>query len=363
MMLAAPNIDMAYLLRCTRVSKEWHALIYDTNALRAKLFLTQRSGTGELVEVTDPRYLAPVKVTIVADVFTRDQSPCVEVKLQAPFPNVAVHPFLLQHRVVSEDNSVALTLSYQVSRVMFESRQKGSSSWKHMSITEPPLRRINLNKPAIQCVYAPELRDDTFDSTTGVTLEDLFLGLLNSTLPRNLGLISWNSCCTGYFWKGRHTCPCYNMLGNIEEREREEAEKKKANDEKTEGEKAEEWWMKRSGEQALQPKTSLRISACNDVGGFRHPMGTVDGGQTFKIPHSIRSGPGQPAISVPVQRPYFNITSLSRTVYGCTISFALPLLCLSIALLRRTLTLSLFPLLFLNRPPLRPLFLQDLNSL
>jgi hypothetical protein len=49
MILSTPNIDLPQLLRCTRVSKVWPILIYDSNTLRAKLILPPRSASEKLM--------------------------------------------------------------------------------------------------------------------------------------------------------------------------------------------------------------------------------------------------------------------------------------------------------------------------
>jgi hypothetical protein len=56
--ILTPNIDLTSLLRCARVNKCWHSLIYGSNTLRAKLFLPPRSTSGDPIEVKDPRYAA-----------------------------------------------------------------------------------------------------------------------------------------------------------------------------------------------------------------------------------------------------------------------------------------------------------------
>jgi hypothetical protein len=42
MVLASPNLTITDILTCTRVNREWYGLIYDTNNLRAKLFLPKQ---------------------------------------------------------------------------------------------------------------------------------------------------------------------------------------------------------------------------------------------------------------------------------------------------------------------------------
>jgi hypothetical protein len=227
LIIATPNIDLADLLRCTRVSKDWRSLIYDSNTLRAKLFLPPRFASGDLVAVKDPRYLAPASVEVYIDIDPADQKPCQEVMARAPLDGLVGHPLLLHHRIEDYSEIAAFALNYPVLRRLYDAKQDGATSWKEMCVTEPPLSCINLTVEHYRC-------GATFWGTTtkllrnplGVTIEDLFEGMWCTELPRNMGLVADDGSCGGWPWGGADsepTCRCHDNIGR-EERAHAEVE-------------------------------------------------------------------------------------------------------------------------------------------
>lgn len=135
--VSTPGIDFASLLRCTRVNKEWISLIYDSNTLRAKLFLSPRITSGGLVNVDDARYTAPTSVRIILDVRLEDRKPSHEAMSHAPLGDVALHPLLLRERFgVNFGDSIAFTLSCRILRILHNLRKERRCSWQDMCNTQ-----------------------------------------------------------------------------------------------------------------------------------------------------------------------------------------------------------------------------------
>jgi len=124
MIMSTPNINLASLLRCTRVSKEWQSLVYSSNTLRAKLFLPQRSASGDSVLVTNPQYTSTAKIHVVLDTEPEDQKPLLSITSEAPYEQVAIHGLLVRQRVAGKSGS-AFTLSYRILRNLHAFKETG----------------------------------------------------------------------------------------------------------------------------------------------------------------------------------------------------------------------------------------------
>ncbi|KAF2833252.1 hypothetical protein CC86DRAFT_399885 [Ophiobolus disseminans] len=221
MIIATPNINLVSLLRCTRVSKEWNSLIYNSNTLRAKLFLPPLLASGHLVEVRDPRYTALALVSIFVDPDPADRKPSYAPMAQAPLADVAVHPLLLRERVAPCDDGIkAFTLSYRILRLLYSVSQGGVNSWRAMCVTEPPLSSIDLRVPEFRCDDTPRAGFPIFKlrNPSGVTIKDLFDRMWGTHLPRNVGLVPDDGSCAGRIWREQDglKCRCYNIIGEME---------------------------------------------------------------------------------------------------------------------------------------------------
>jgi hypothetical protein len=220
LIIATPNIDLANLLRCTRVSKGWRSLIYDSNTLRAKLFLPPRFASGDLVAVKDPRYLAPASVEVYIDINPAHRKPCQEVMVRAPLDGLAVHPLLLHDRIVDYSKLAAFALNYPILRRLYDAKQDGATSWKDMCVTEPPLSCINLTVEGYSCGGTfCGITKRLLRNPSGVTIEDLFEGMWCTELPRNMGLVADDGSCGGWPWEatgGELTCRCHDYIGRKE---------------------------------------------------------------------------------------------------------------------------------------------------
>ena len=222
MIISTPNINLASLLHCTRVSKEWHSFIYDSNTLRTKLFLPQRSKSGALVNVEDPRSMAHTWVSVIMDSNPKERLPSTKIMAEPPLEDVSVHPLLLQHRVESighfEDD--VFTLSYRLLRELHNLKKRGVTSWQKMCVTEPPLSCIRIWVQRVKC---DELEEGgtvkTLRNSCGVTLQNLFDAMWNTYLSRNLALVVDDGSCQGRPWDADSEpyCLCYDHIAKQEQ--------------------------------------------------------------------------------------------------------------------------------------------------
>jgi len=219
-MLATPNIDLPCLLRCTRVSKKWHSLIFSSNNLRAKLYLPAWPASDDLVMAEEPRFPTLLRISLQFDPSTDERHPLQVAMAKPPLDMVGVHPLLLQDRMSQADQNNPFTISYLIFLKLLDFQQKSTTSWQSMCIIQPPTSKVDLVMPRYRCdqpngTITKELRDDF-----GVTLGDLYDALEESNLPRLMGVIADDGSCAGRLWSNRATdgpqCRCYDFLGGRE---------------------------------------------------------------------------------------------------------------------------------------------------
>jgi hypothetical protein len=222
MILAISDLELTDLLRCTSVNKQWHSLIYNSNTLRARLFLSPRSASGELVAVTDPytKYLcASIEPYSFHPIYLE---PYHESGLDCEFSdNITLHPLLVEHRAEQPDLCTDFILDTDVLEDLLR-KNHGSvtSSWHGMCVTEPPTSEIGLRVFSIRCDGGPSSDTDStyrvekeLKNPTGVTLKEVFDAMWETTLPRNMGLIEdAGNCVDTILDTGESECTCYHIL-------------------------------------------------------------------------------------------------------------------------------------------------------
>ncbi|KAH6097807.1 hypothetical protein HBI65_076510 [Parastagonospora nodorum] len=216
--LSADNIDFTTLLRLTRVNKEWRSLIHDTNALRTKLFLPQRMPSGDRVTVGDDYYTPSAHASMVLDYKLDDRRPSATPTISLYKSQLELHPLLLPHRVEKHYLDDAFSLSYRLLRPLHNLCEERSTSWHHMCITSPPMRRLILTAQHIRCdsTKASSGAKLVIEKPSGITCGDLFEEIGNTNLKRNLGLIGDDQDCRGVtypFTGDSEECLCYDTIG------------------------------------------------------------------------------------------------------------------------------------------------------
>jgi hypothetical protein len=222
LILATPNIDLARLLRSARVSKEWQTFIYDSNTLRAKLFLPQRSASGSAVEVKNPRYTAPAKVSIKFDPNLESRQPSQALKAESPLNMVAIHLILLRDRVLRHNEDDMCSVSYRLLKKLYRFKEQGTTSWQAMCITEPPISTVTLVLRRSRCDEPNAHTTKIVSNAPGVTLIDVYNAFMSTYLPWNLGIVPDDGSCAGKTWPDEDpdsavpSCRCYDLIGSQE---------------------------------------------------------------------------------------------------------------------------------------------------
>jgi hypothetical protein len=222
-MLSAAGLEIADLLRCTRVNKEWRCLVYDSNNLRARLFLPRRSTSGEMVKVTDPQYTGVVEFCFLLDNHDDEgRFPTTDNMLSGSLRGVALHPLLAMYRDKSKHNN-HIMFRYDVLRQLRHLYISDTRSWHDMCVTEPPLSRIFVVSDYLQCKDFDKSRGDLsirpstgteIENPTGVTLREVFNIIWETAMPRNLGLVEDDMNCEGSTLIGsdEKQCICYDTF-------------------------------------------------------------------------------------------------------------------------------------------------------
>jgi hypothetical protein len=216
--LSADSIDFTTLLRLTRVNKEWRSLIHDTNALRTKLFLPERMPSGARVIIGDEYYTPWAHASMVLDYTPYDRNPSATPTVSLYKSQLELHQLLLSHKVEKHYLNDAFSLSYRLLRPLHNLREERSTSWHHMCITSPPMRRLILTVQHIRCdsTKASGEAKLVIENPTGITCGDLFEEIGNTNLKRNLGLIGDDKNCRGVtypFTGDSEERLCYDTIG------------------------------------------------------------------------------------------------------------------------------------------------------
>lgn len=211
--LSSPTLTPSDILKCTRVSKEWCSLVYGTNKLREKLFLSAKTASGGLEEVRDPTCTAKVRTIIVLDmgvVFQRRQNYRTHVRL---------YPLLQRYFVGEMYSSLDLKFSYRPLRELHDWRRKNSTLWADACIVSPPPDQLILTTRQTRCSGVRRMLSSTqkIENKNGVTIGDLFSATWSTRFKYNLGLVDNDGTCIGpsHPYSGeQESCSCYDVIGS-----------------------------------------------------------------------------------------------------------------------------------------------------